>query len=168
MDGNRNTHNKKLSMEEQDASENISIEQLEHLVQLFDKSDISELEVRQNTLRTRLILRKAVAPSENGSVAVGAFVAEEMEKASSEDTKSIVAAPLVGIFHCSAKPKGKPLVSVGDHVKVGQRVGTIQSLNVFNEVEAAVAGRVVEIVVEDGQAVEYGQTLMIIEMVEEA
>jgi biotin carboxyl carrier protein len=57
---------------------------------------------------------------------------------------------------------------VGDVVKVGQRVGTIQSLNVLNEVETQVAGRVVEIFVRDGQPVEYGQQLMTIDSAEEA
>jgi biotin carboxyl carrier protein len=84
------------------------------------------------------------------------------------DTKHTVVAPLVGIFHVWAKPKGSPLVAVGDVVKAGQRVGTIQSLNVLNEVETQVAGRVVEIFVRDGQPVEYGQQLMTIDSAEEA
>jgi biotin carboxyl carrier protein len=54
-------------------------------------------------------------------------------------------------------------VAVGDRVKEGQLVGTIQSLNVLNEVETSVAGRVVEIHVQDGQPVEYGQLLMTID-----
>src|SRR5262249_55162837 len=90
------------------------------------------------------------------------------EPAAPVDTKYAVAAPLVGIFHFWAKPKGTPLVSVGDSVKVGQRVGTIQSLNVLNEVETLVAGRVVEVLVQDGQPVEYGQPLMTIDSAEEA
>jgi len=52
---------------------------------------------------------------------------------------------------------------MGDRVKAGQLVGTIESLNVLNEVETAVAGRVVEIFVQDGQPVEYGQVLMTID-----
>jgi len=62
-----------------------------------------------------------------------------------------------------AKPKGGALVAVGDRVKAGQLVGTIESLNVLNEVETTAAGRVVEIFVQDGQPVEYGQVLMAID-----
>ncbi len=79
-----------------------------------------------------------------------------------------VAASLVGIFHSWAKPKAPSLINVGDRVKVGQVVGTIQSLNVLNEVELLVAGRVVEILVQDGQPVEYGQPLMTIDSSEES
>jgi biotin carboxyl carrier protein len=74
-----------------------------------------------------------------------------------------VLAPLVGTFHTWAKPRGGALVAVGDRVKAGQLVGTIESLNVLNEVETTVAGHVVEILVQEGQPVEYGQVLMIID-----
>jgi acetyl-CoA carboxylase biotin carboxyl carrier protein len=74
-----------------------------------------------------------------------------------------VLAPLVGTFHTWAKPKGGALVAVGDRVKAGQLVGTIESLNVLNEVETTVAGHVVEILVQEGQPVEYGQALMTID-----
>jgi len=56
-----------------------------------------------------------------------------------------VVAPLVGIFHSATKPRGKALVAVGDHIKAGQHVAAIESLNVINEVEAPAAGRVIEI-----------------------
>ncbi len=84
------------------------------------------------------------------------------------ETTHHVVASLVGIFHTWAKPKGGTLVAVGDIVKTGQLVGTIQSLNVMNEVETSYAGRVVEILVQEGQAVEYGQHLMTIDSVEGA
>jgi len=74
-----------------------------------------------------------------------------------------VVAPLVGVFHSATKPRGKALVAVGDHVKAGQHLAAIESLNVINEVEAPVAGRVVEILVQEGQPVEYGQPLMTID-----
>ena len=59
-------------------------------------------------------------------------------------------------------------MAVGDRVKAGQLVGTIESLNVLNEVETSVAGRVVDVLVHDGQPVEYGQVLMTIESAEGA
>ena len=80
-----------------------------------------------------------------------------------KETEHKVLAPLVGTFHTWAKPKGGALVAVGDRVKAGQLVGTIESLNVLNEVETTVAGHVVEILVQEGQPVEYGQLLMTID-----
>ena len=61
------------------------------------------------------------------------------------------------------KPAGGVLVTVGDQVKAGQLVATIESLNVINEVETPIAGRFVEILVQEGQPVEYGQPLMVID-----
>ncbi|HET9918240.1 MAG TPA: biotin/lipoyl-containing protein [Ktedonobacteraceae bacterium] len=153
-----------------DAAQVVGIEQLRDLVQLLDQSEVSELEVKRAGGRTRLVLRKAKAPE--GSVQQLAMpvpvATQEEPPAGPKETRHTVIAPLVGVFHTWARPKGKALVSVGDTVKVGQPVGTIQSLNVINEVESGIAGRVAEILVQEGQPVEYGQPLMKIESVEEA
>lgn len=168
MDGNRHYHynTESKSKGEDDSGETISIEQLRHLVRLLDKSDISEIEVKRAEEGTRLVLRKA-STSEGSDLQILAAPVAAPEATAPAETKHTVTAPLVGIFHSWAKPRGKPLVAVGDHVKVGQLLGTIQSLNVINEVESLVAGRVAEILIQDGQAVEYGQQLMIIDSAEE-
>lgn len=166
------------SLEEQPASgaakaqtEVMSITQIQKLVRLLDRSDVSELELKRASEGVHLVLRKIKAaegsaqqaneigyvPSSNGIAP-----ASEPAAASSRHIHTIVA-PLVGIFHPWFKPRGGTLVAVGDHVKAGQLVGTIESLNVFNEVETTVAGRVVEIHVQDGQPVEYGQVLITID-----
>ncbi len=159
--------------EEDGITEQLSVKQLQHLVHLLDASDVSEIEVKCADTGMRLVLRKAKVREQAGSSdyqmltpsvagTVGAVVASPVEK------KHTVTASLVGVFHGWAKPKTAPLISVGDRVKVGQVLGTIQSLNVLNEVESLVAGRVVEIFVQDGQPVEYGQPLMMIDSSEEA
>lgn len=154
-----------------DADQSVSIEQLQHLVHLLDRSDITELEVKRPETGTRLILRKARLPEageHNGFQAIAPAAQEEEDVLAEEETKATIVAPLVGMFHTWAKPKGGSLVAVGDRIKTGQLVGTIQSLNVINEVESTVSGRVVEIFVQDEQAVEYGQPLMLIDRSEEA
>jgi acetyl-CoA carboxylase biotin carboxyl carrier protein len=80
------------------------------------------------------------------------------------ETRHYITSHLVGVFHSWAKPRGGALVAVGDHVKVGQLVATIESLNVINDVESPFAGRVVEMLVQEGQSVEYGQKLMVIDI----
>lgn len=145
----------------------LSIEDLRHLIHVLDTSDVSEIEVKHAAQRTRLVLRKTVAT--NGIVQHDQAAlspqgqAESASPTGDENTSQAVVAPLVGIFHPWIKPKGKPLVAVGDEVKAGQLVGAIQSLNIIYEVETHVEGRVVEILVQDGQPVEYGQPLMMID-----
>lgn len=163
---------------EQDAASSqhvISIEQLQRLVRALDKSDVSELELQREADGIFLALRKvkagevnvpageaqAVAASNGAALPPGAE-ASAPEKQETQ-TEHKILAPLVGTFHVWAKPRGGALVAVGDHVKAGQLVATIQSLNVLNEVETPVAGRVVEVHVQDGQPVEYGQLLMTID-----
>jgi biotin carboxyl carrier protein len=171
MDGNRHSYKESLSVEEREerqSADEISSEQLQHLVQLLDKSDVSEIEVKRVSAGMRLVLRKAKAAEGSNLQVVVPLSVDVEEPAPTADTKHTITAPLVGVFHSWAKPRGAALVSVGDTVKAGQRVGTIQSLNVLNEVETSVGGLVVEILLEDGHPVEYGQPLMIIDSVEEA
>lgn len=144
----------------------ISIEQLQRLVRLLDASDVSELELKRAREGTRLILRKARVPESDDHSVERQFVPASVNIPAAQvphKTEHEVLAPLVGTFHTWAKPKGGALVAVGDRVKAGQLVGTIESLNVLNEVETAVAGHVVEILVQEGQPVEYGQLLMTID-----
>lgn len=148
----------------------MSVAQIRALVRLLDHSDVAELEVKSSAEDVHLVLRKI--KSAEGVTVDGAYVTEVGEEAGvAEITEAkanthAVVAPLVGIFHPWLKPRGGTLAAVGDHVKMGQLIGTIESLNVFNEVEATEAGRVIEIHVQDGQPVEYGQALLSIEMVE--
>ncbi len=168
-------HNDKVPLDEgeDEGVGVISVEQLQHLVQLLDRSDVCELEFRRPEEGMRLLLRK-VKPSENNGQQVGAaFVSQTIVTPTDNsltvpislptETKHSITSHLVGVFHVWAKPRGGALVAVGDHVKVGQLVATIESLNVINEVESSFAGRVVEIFVQEGQSVEYGQKLMTID-----
>jgi acetyl-CoA carboxylase biotin carboxyl carrier protein len=175
MDGNRQyAHDVEVNgYEEKGIAERVSVKQLQRLVHLIDGSDVSEIEVKCADRGMRLVLRKAKA-HEQIEVSDYQMVNSSVDGIGSAATtapvekKHTVTASLVGIFHTWAKPKTPPLIHIGDRVKVGQVVGTIQSLNVINEVESLVAGRIIEIFVQDGQPVEYGQPLMAIDSSEEA
>ena len=184
MDENDRTHKRSAYISQHDVGSSvnqesldetaniISIEQLRSLVRLIDRSDVSEVELKRTGDGTRLVLRKAKAPESNGQQE-GVVLRQLVDSASASqqvatsapavETKHYISAHLVGIFHAWAKPRGGPLVAVGDHVKLGQPVATIESLNIINEVESSVDGRVVEILVQEGQPVEYGQHLMVVD-----
>lgn len=169
MDGNReySYNGDSPSQGEDGASTLMSVEELHHLVQLLDQSDVSEIELKRVEEGTRLVLRK-IKGAESGSHEQSLLTMPLPDVKEAAQTRHTITASLVGIFHPWAKPKGGTLVAVGERVKTGQLVATIQSLNVMNEVEAPRAGRVVEILVQDGQAVEYGQPLLIIDSDERA
>jgi acetyl-CoA carboxylase biotin carboxyl carrier protein len=74
-----------------------------------------------------------------------------------------IAAPMVGTFYSAPSPKDTPYVQEGDVIQVGERVGIIEAMKMMNEIESEIAGRIARILVKNGQAVEYGQPLMIVE-----
>jgi len=75
----------------------------------------------------------------------------------------LVESPMVGTFYRAASPDSEPFVHEGDSVRKGQTVCIIEAMKMMNEVEAPAAGRIVRIIADNGQAIEYGQALMIIE-----
>ena len=74
-----------------------------------------------------------------------------------------VVAPMVGTFYLAPAPDAAPYVKIGDKVKEGQTVCIIEAMKLMNEIEADVAGEIVDILVENGEPVEYGQTLFLID-----
>ncbi|WP_129628610.1 acetyl-CoA carboxylase biotin carboxyl carrier protein [Candidatus Oscillochloris fontis] len=80
-------------------------------------------------------------------------------------TGHTITAPMVGTFYASPSPKDAAFVQEGDSIQVGDSVGIIEAMKMMNEIESDVAGRIVRILVTNGQPVEYGQPLMVVEPV---
>ena len=148
-----------ISLEYKHPSEEfLSIDELKRLIQMLDQSDVAELEVRSFEKQERLLLRKT-----NSTTQAATPPAPAETPLAEHDELSTITAPLVGIFHHWSISKERPLVKVGDRIKEGQHVGMIEVLHIPSEVESSVAGQVVEFLVADGQPVEYGQPLIIID-----
>ena len=148
---------------------------IDRLASLLDRSDLSELEVESGG--TGLVLRKpsALSPITVASVAAGSpaatpepapTVGGEPAVAGREpavSTRPSVKAPLTGIFYASPAPGTAPYVSVGGEVAVGQVIGLIEAMKLFNEIKADLAGRVVKVVPESGTLVKAKQPLIEVE-----
>jgi acetyl-CoA carboxylase biotin carboxyl carrier protein len=78
-------------------------------------------------------------------------------------TDKVIKSPMVGTFYRAASPGAKAFADVGDEVKKGQPVCIIEAMKIMNEIEADVDGKIVRILCENGQAVEFGQPLFIVE-----
>jgi biotin carboxyl carrier protein len=145
-------------------SSGLNIAEIRQLISLMESSDIDEISVERESEGLKLVLRRP-APSSGALLEDDEDFGEDDFAADAEKSKSTaveVGAPLVGVFRASMK-NDKPLVAPGDIVREGQIIAAIEALNVLNEVEASVAGRITDILVTDGQPVEYGQTLLVIE-----
>ena len=102
---------------------------------------------------------KAVDEAASESGANEPAGAEASDKAAGVTGGNIVKSPLVGTFYSSPSPDDAPYVSVGDTVKKGQVLGIIEAMKLMNEVESEFSGQIAEILVENGEVVEYGQPL---------
>jgi len=148
---------------------------IDRLASLLDRSDLTELEVESGG--TGLVLRKpsALSPITVASVAAGSPAATpepvagqitgEPSTAGRESisTRPSVKAPLTGIFYASPAPGSAPYVQVGGEVAIGQVIGLIEAMKLFNEIKSDLAGRVVKVVAESGTLVKAKQPLIEVE-----
>ncbi|WP_456338815.1 acetyl-CoA carboxylase biotin carboxyl carrier protein [Fervidibacter sacchari] len=142
----------------------LNMELLQELVNLVKNAQISELTVRVGDWRVTIRKNPFPQPTPTASYA---HRSEEQRSVTSEqrqETSPYVAVTSNWVGIVRRLKNGKPLVQVGDNVKRGQTLCWVDSLGVQNEVRSPVAGRVVEIFVEDGQPVEFGQQLMLVEV----
>lgn len=105
--------------------------------------------------------RDAVPPPAPAPAAV------EGEEAAAEDEKLVVRSPMVGTFRRAVSKDRPPLVMIGNHIKPGDRLGVVECMKIPTDVVSYCAGEILQIMVEDGQTVEYGQPLFTVSETEE-
>ena len=134
------------------------------LVELAVKHDLAELEVEQGGARIRVVRERAggvvAVPRAEGAPAAGAALASEPAVAAHLVR---VDAPMVGTFYRAPGPDASPFVQEGDTVKEGQVLCIIEAMKLMNEIESKASGRIVKILVENAQPVEFGQGLFLVE-----
>ena len=135
------------------------------VVDLAMAHDLAELEVETGGVRVRVVRRHAPsAPTQGGAAPVTLTQAERVERAAEAAAGTVtIEAPMVGTFYRATNPQAAPFVSEGDTIKEGQTLCIIEAMKLMNEIEAKVAGRVVKILVENAQPVEFGQPLFLVE-----
>lgn len=152
----------------------MDLRKLKTLIDLVSESNISELEITEADGKVRIV-------KSDGTVAVpmaqampvmaapvaaapaAAPVAAAAAPAAPVETGHVVKSPMVGTFYRASGPNAKPFVEVGQQVKEGQAICIIEAMKIMNEIDADKAGTVTKILVENGQPVEFGQPLFIIE-----
>ena len=140
--------------------------ELEKLIDLFQRKDITELEVERAGTRVKLGKQSGSgaprAPSpgpERPSTSKGRT---PVDQTLSDPSLFPMTAPLVGTFYRTSAADAKPYVEEGDQVRKGQVLGLIEAMKLMNEIESDVDGTVVSILVENGTPVEYGEPLVLI------
>jgi acetyl-CoA carboxylase biotin carboxyl carrier protein len=138
----------------------------EQVVELAVAHDLAELEIESMGLRIRVVRGHAPVTMAAPALAAPAGLSQSETAAPVADTVPgaiTIEAPMVGTFYRATNPEATPFVSEGDTVKEGQTLCIIEAMKLMNEIESKVAGRVVKILVENAQPVEFGQPLFLVE-----
>ncbi|WP_280152809.1 acetyl-CoA carboxylase biotin carboxyl carrier protein [Piscinibacter sp. XHJ-5] len=159
----------------------MDLRKLKTLIDLVSESNISELEITEADGKVRIVKAEpaaAVHPMVTHAAPAAAAAAVPVQPPSAAATVAAlptaaaeepaptghaVKSPMVGTFYRSANPGAEPFVEVGDQIKEGEPICIIEAMKIMNEIEADKSGKVSKILVENGQAVEFGQPLFIIE-----
>lgn len=148
----------------------MDLRKLKTLIDLVSESNVSELEITEAEGKVRivkssgapLVMQQPVAMVA-APAAAPATAAPAADAAPAAPAGHAVKSPMVGTFYRSASPGAKPFVELGSVVKEGETICIIEAMKILNEIEADKSGTVTKILSENGQAVEYGQPLFIIE-----
>ncbi len=149
----------------------MDLRKLKTLIDLVSESNVSELEITEAEGKVRIVKSGGAvvqqyvpAPMPAAAAAAApATVAELPAPVAAAPTGHVVKSPMVGTFYRSSSPGAKAFVEVGSQVKEGETVCIIEAMKILNESEADKSGTVTNILGENGQAVEYGQPLFVIE-----
>ncbi|CAM5180228.1 acetyl-CoA carboxylase biotin carboxyl carrier protein subunit [Bosea thiooxidans] len=148
----------------------IDPELVRELAELLNQTDLTEIEVEKGDLRVRVArsLTATVQVPAAAPLAVAAAPAPVAAAAPAESKPTAahpgaVTSPMVGTAYRRPSPEAKPFVEIGSVVKQGERILLVEAMKTFNDIVAPRAGKVTAILVEDGQPVEYGEPLLVIE-----
>ena len=138
----------------------MELERIEALLGLMREFGLAELELEVAGDRVALRMPTAVVTASAGQATVAPFSVPALADAVAAADGKLVKAPMVATFYRSAKPGSPPFVEIGDKVAAGQVVCILEAMKMMNEIEADVGGTVAEILVENGQPVQFGQPLI--------
>ena len=154
----------------------MDLRKLKKLIDLVQESGIAELEITEGEERVRInrtnnagqmptyvTMPQAAPPATGYAAAPAAPAAAAAAEPPAEPEGHVVKSPMVGTFYRSSAPGAKSFVEVGQNINAGETLCIIEAMKILNEIEADQAGTITQIYCENGQAVEYGQPLFVIE-----
>ena len=155
----------------------MDLRKLKTLIDLVSESNISELEITEAEGKVRIVkasgapayyaLPPALPTPHEAALAAAASAANAAAVLAAEAPPApedkVIKSPMVGTFYRAASPGAKPFVEIGDQIREGQPVCIIEAMKIMNEIEADCSGKVLRMLCDNGQAVEFGQPLYIVE-----
>jgi|UniRef100_Q07MB0 acetyl-CoA carboxylase biotin carboxyl carrier protein len=136
------------------------------LALLLDETNLTEIEIERSGLRVRVARTVSIAASMPASAMAAPAAGSAAAPAAPVDVSKhpgMVPSPMVGTVYLSSEPGAKPFIDVGSRVSVGETLFIVEAMKTMNQIPSPRAGTVTQILVEDGQPVEFGEPLVIIE-----
>jgi len=151
----------------------MDIRKIKKLIELLEESGIAEIEIKEGEEAVRISRMPAggvaaqplpqAQPSAAPAAVAAAVPVAEAGEPKPKPNEHVITAPMVGTFYGSPSPGAKAFVEIGDEVKVGQVLCIIEAMKMMNQIEADRAGRVTSIMARNGDPVEFGQPLFVVE-----
>jgi acetyl-CoA carboxylase biotin carboxyl carrier protein len=153
----------------------MDIRKIKKLIELLEESGIAEIEIKEGeeavrisrmpagATVTHMLPQPAANPASPAELAAAAALPAPESIAKPKPNEHVITAPMVGTFYASPSPGAKSFVEIGDEIKVGQVLCIIEAMKMMNQIEADKAGRIASIMARNGDPVEFGQPLFIIE-----
>ena len=150
----------------------MDIRKVKKLIELLEESGIAEIEIKEGEEAVRISrmptgayathapMPMMMAPTAAAAPAIAAPVEAPAKPRANEH---VVTAPMVGTFYAAATPGAKAFVDIGDEVKIGQVLCIIEAMKMMNQIEADKSGKITSIMAQNGDPVEFGQPLFVIE-----
>ena len=156
----------------------MDIRKIKKLIELLEESGIAEIEIKEGEEAVRIsrmpvsgsvaqppqVTHLAGAPGAGAAPpSAESAVAGDGAAAKPKPSEHVITAPMVGTFYASPSPGAKPFVEIGDEIKVGQVLCIIEAMKMMNQIEADRAGRIASVMARNGDPVEFGQPLFVVE-----
>jgi acetyl-CoA carboxylase biotin carboxyl carrier protein len=150
-----------MSDSEANADDVFELERIRRLIELMKEHDLSEIDLRQAQHRIRLCRGSLAEPPVRSLPVAAPALPAAPPSAAAEDEAHIVyiKSPMVGTFYSKSNPNAEPYVRVGDHIDAATTICIIEAMKVFNEIPAEVSGRVMAVLADDEEAVDFGRPL---------
>jgi acetyl-CoA carboxylase biotin carboxyl carrier protein len=141
----------------------MEIDDLKEIIDLLKETDITELQLEKDGTKVRIKRERMLSPMEIQVQKFGSLQ-EKAISATEEETRLITTtSPIVGTFYRAPSPEASPFVEIGSRVKKGQVLCIVEAMKLMNVIESEIDGTIIKVLVENGQPVEYGEPLFLIE-----
>ncbi len=134
------------------------LSEIRELIAILNKTDVTELELESEGFR--LLIRKEAIQQVAVTQVAPLPASKAIAPAPGNSSMLEVKAPMVGTFYRAPSPETPPFVEINDRIRVGQTLCIIEAMKLMNNIDSEMAGRITEILVENGQAIEFGQVIM--------